>query len=155
MNWKKFILWGILVLAVVFLGIQLVPYGRQHENPPVGNEVDWGDPAERELAVTACYDCHSNETVWPWYSSIAPISWLVQSDVEEGRRILNFTEWPPRHLEREELAEVVYGGVMPPAYYTFIHAGAQLTDTQKQVLARGLQQIASRETVVVQSMPGQ
>ena len=84
MNWKKIILWGIGAL-VVFLGIQLVPYERQHENPSVTNEVGWGDPAVREVAVTACYDCHSNETVWPWYSNIAPVSRLIQNDVEEGR----------------------------------------------------------------------
>jgi hypothetical protein len=144
MDWKKIVLWGIGALVVILLGIQLVPYGRQHENPPVTNEVDWGDPAVRQVAVTACYDCHSNETVWPWYSNIAPVSWLIQRDVEEGRRRLNFSEWPPRRLEREELSEVVYEGEMPPAYYLVIHSGARLTDAQKQTLTRGLQQIAGR-----------
>jgi hypothetical protein len=144
MNWKKVAVWGLVAVLVIFLGLQLIPYGRQHDNPPVTSEVNWGDPAVRELAVAACYDCHSNETVWPWYSNIAPISWLVQRDVEEGRSIVNFSEWPPRRLEREELAEVVYEGEMPPPYYSIMHPNAQLTDAQKQTLARGLQQIAGR-----------
>lgn len=143
MNWKKILLLGIGAVVVVFLAIQLVPYGRQHQNPPVQNEVDWGDPAVRQVAVVACYDCHSNETLWPWYSSIAPVSWLVQNDVEEGRRKLNFSEWPPRRLEREELYEVIYEGEMPPSYYVIMHGDARLTEAQKQLLTRGLQQIAA------------
>jgi hypothetical protein len=143
MNWKKIILWSVIALVVVFLGIQLVPYGRDHQNPPVTNEVTWNDPAARELAVAACYDCHSNETVWPWYSNIAPVSWLVQRDVEEGRQRLNFSEWPPRRLEPGEWGEVVYEGEMPPFYYTIMHRNAKLTDAEKQVLVNGLQQITA------------
>jgi hypothetical protein len=61
MNWKKVAVWGLVAVLVIFLGLQLIPYGRQHDNPPVTSEVNWGDPAVRELAVAACYDCHSNE----------------------------------------------------------------------------------------------
>ena len=82
---KKWILRGV-VAGVVLLGlIQLVPYGRDHTNPPVTQEVKWDSPRTRELAVGACYDCHSNLTEWPWYSNVAPISWLTQKDVDEGR----------------------------------------------------------------------
>ena len=66
----------VAVLAGLFLAIQFVPYGRDHSNPPVIGEPTWNSPETRALAVRACFDCHSNETVWPWYSNIAPVSWL-------------------------------------------------------------------------------
>ena len=74
---KKIILIIIVVAVGGFLLIQLVPFGRDHTNPPVVQEPNWDSPATRELAQRACFDCHSNETVWPWYSNIAPVSWLV------------------------------------------------------------------------------
>ena len=82
----------ILLLAglVLFGLIQLVPYGRNHQNPPVVQEPTWADADTRVIAQRACFDCHSNETMWPWYTNIAPFSWLVQRDVEEGRSKLNF-----------------------------------------------------------------
>ena len=74
---------GLLVLGViVFAAIQLVPFGHDHTNPPVVAEPAWDSPETRAFAVTACFDCHSNQTVWPWYSNIAPVSWLVQRDVD-------------------------------------------------------------------------
>jgi hypothetical protein len=97
-------IWSISVLmALVFL-IQFVPYGRDHSNPAVRAEPAWDSPRTRELTVRACYDCHSNETTWPWYTNIAPISWLVQSDVERGRAELNYSD--PRYMhESSESAE--------------------------------------------------
>lgn len=88
---------GIIIIIVVglvalFLLIQLIPYGRQHTNPPVVAEPAWDSPQTRDLAVRACFDCLSNDTVWPWYSNVAPISWLVQRDIDEGRQRLNFSE---------------------------------------------------------------
>ena len=80
---------GLLLLA--FVAIQLVPYGRDHDNPAVIAEPNWDSPQTRDLFMTACGDCHSYETEWPWYSNIAPVSWLVQHDVEEGREKLNFS----------------------------------------------------------------
>ncbi len=77
----------------LFLLIQAVPYGRNHANSPNRTEPTWDSPTTRQLAVRACYDCHSNETIWPWYSNVAPVSWLVQRDVEEGRDEVNFSEW--------------------------------------------------------------
>ena len=81
------------VCVAIFLLIQLIPYGRDHTNPAVVAEPAWDLPETRALAVRACFDCHSNETIWPWYSNVAPISWLVQRDVDEGREKLNFSEW--------------------------------------------------------------
>ncbi|HEX2864506.1 MAG TPA: heme-binding domain-containing protein, partial [Deinococcales bacterium] len=84
--------WTLLALLAAFLLIQLVPYGRAHAAPAVTGEPAWPAGA-RQLAVRACFDCHSNQTVWPWYSNIAPVSWLVQHDVDEGRHWLNFSQW--------------------------------------------------------------
>lgn len=85
----------------------------------------------------ACYDCHSNQTVWPWYSNIAPVSWLVERDVNSGRRHLNFSEWeqPGRHAK--DVAEQIKEGEMPPWFYRPMHPEARLTDEEKQVLMSG------------------
>lgn len=129
----------IIVLAGGFILIQLVPYGRDHTNPPVLAEPQWDSAQTRELAQRACFDCHSNETLWPWYSNIAPVSWLVQRDVDEGREHLNFSEWGRGGGEEaDELAEVIYEGTMPPRSFLITHPEARLSDTELQVLARGL-----------------
>ena len=86
----KPLLLGAIGLAAL---IQLVPYGRSHDNPPVTAEPQWDSPETQALVKRACYDCHSNETKWPWYSNVAPVSWLVQNDVNEGREHVNLTEW--------------------------------------------------------------
>jgi hypothetical protein len=129
---------GILVLIgiVLFALIQLVPYGRSHKNPPVVQEPNW-DAQTRAIAKKACFDCHSNEVVWPWYSNIAPVSWLVQRDVDEARRKLNFSDWS-RSPETGEIAEVLQEGEMPPAQYKLMHPAARLTDAEKQTLIQGL-----------------
>ena len=102
---KKIFLWLVVGLVALFVLIQLVPYGRNHANPPVVKEPEWVSPQTRQLAKRACFDCHSNESVWPWYSNIAPVSWLVQNDVDEGRRRLNFSEWGRPIREIDEIGE--------------------------------------------------
>lgn len=126
---------GVFGLLAV---IQLVPYGRDHTNPPVMREPAWDQPATRALAVRACFDCHSNETEWPWYSQIAPVSWLVQRDVDVGRRTLNFSEWNRPYEEADEAAEEVLEGDMPPAIYLPPHPAARLSPEEKRSLADGL-----------------
>jgi hypothetical protein len=118
--------------------LQLIPYGRNHTNPPVISEPTWNSPETQMLAERACYDCHSNETKWPWYSNIAPVSWLVQRDVDEGRRALNFSDWGSSGEEGEELGEVIYRGSMPPSKYLITHPEARLSDAEKQALAQGM-----------------
>jgi hypothetical protein len=136
---KKIILIIVVVAVAGFLLIQLVPYGRDHTNPPVVQEPNWDSPATRELASRACFDCHSNETVWPWYSNIAPASWLVARDTYEARDYLNFSDWLPGDIDLEDVAEVIREGEMPPPQYKLIHAGARLTDAERQQLLQGLQ----------------
>lgn len=131
----------LLVILAAFIAIQAVPYGRDHNNPPVVREPDWNTPETRALAKRACFDCHSNETVWPWYSFVAPISWLVYSDVKEGRTELNFSDWRDGRREGEKASEIrkqIDEGEMPPLQYRLVHAEARLTVEEKRLLIEGL-----------------
>ncbi len=137
---KSIALGAVAALAAGFLLIQLVPYGRDHTNPPVTSEPAWDSPRTRELAKRACFDCHSHETTWPVYASVAPFSWLVQDHVEEGRLLLNFSTWATAPGEEShEAAEVLTEGEMPPAYYTLLHPSARLTEEETRALAAGLE----------------
>lgn len=110
----------------------------EHTNPPV--EGDITAPADvRTLLRRACYDCHSNETVWPWYAHVAPASWLLAHDVSEGRDELNFSRWaryqPARRLKKlKESAEEIAEGGMPPWYYRLMHPEARLSDPERERL---------------------
>ena len=135
----KIVLWIVVIIIVGFGLIQLVPYGRDHANPPVTREPAWNSPATKALARKACFDCHSNETVWPWYSSIAPGSWLIYRDVANGRDNLNFSEWPAAGGGglMAAAAEKVAEGEMPPLQYKLAHSGARLSDAEKKRLIAG------------------
>lgn len=140
--------WAIVVTAmgVLFVGAQVVPYGRDHANPPVVLEPAWDSPATREVARRACFDCHSNETRWPAYASIAPGSWLIRYDVTEGREEVNFSEWQRPQDEAGEVAEVVLEREMPPLTYRLLHPEARLTDAERERLAEGLDATVGRRT---------
>ncbi len=140
---------ALLILGALFLLIQVVPYGRAHVNPPVMQEPKWDSTATRDLAHTACYDCHSNETHWPAYASVAPISWLVQSDVQSGRAHLNFSEWQDPQHHADDAADEVRKGDMPQWNYTLLHAAARLSAADRTRLAEGL------EKTVAVDPPGQ
>jgi len=129
----------VVGLVVVTLAIQAVPFGRDHSNPPVTGEPDWDSARTRELMVRACFDCHSNEVEYPWYSNVAPMSWAVQLHVDEGRRKVNYSEWDVPQREADESAETVAEGEMPPGYYTLVtHNAARLTDAERSELIQGL-----------------
>jgi mono/diheme cytochrome c family protein len=133
------VLFSVIGLVVIFGLIQLIPYGHNHTNPPVVAEPQWNARQTRELTVRACFDCHSNETVWRWYTNIAPASWLIQHDVEDGRRRLNFSEWNTLQREARSAARQIERGEMPPWYYLPLHSTARLTSTETQALVNGLQ----------------
>lgn len=127
----------ILVAIVILLfAIQLVPVSRT--NPPVTGEIEI--PGEtRALLERSCYDCHSNETAWPWYSRIAPASWLVARDVARGRDELNFSEWGDYSVGRrehklEEVEEMVEIGKMPLRIYLPLHPDARLSEDERRDL---------------------
>jgi len=127
-----------LAVLIAFVVVQLVPYGRDHDNRDVSAEPAWDSPRTRELAVRACFDCHSNETRWPWYSHVAPVSWLVQHDVDEARSEMNFSEFDRPQREAHEAAHEVEEGEMPLWFYLPLHSEARLSDEEKEALIAGL-----------------
>ena len=127
----------ILTGAVALLvAVQLVPVDRS--NPVVQSDID--APADVEAILRrSCYDCHSHETVWPWYSRVAPVSWLVAHDVEEGRGHLNFSEWPvtdfeDRESELRDIADEIAKGEMPLGIYLVMHREARLSEAESRLL---------------------
>jgi hypothetical protein len=132
---KRVARWIVLAGVMLFVAIQIVPFGRDHTNPPVRKEPPWDAPETRALAARACFDCHSNQTVWPWYSQVAPISWLTWWDVVQGRKELNFSEWDRPQRETRKSASAVRKGSMPPWYYS----RAPLTPSDRQALIRGFE----------------
>lgn len=136
LRWTIRILLGLVVLFVL---AQAIPYGRNHKNPPVTAEPKWDSPRTRQLAKQACFDCHSNETTWPWYTNVAPFSWLAYNDVKGGRSSLNFSEWnKPQDTSASDIVDAVGGGSMPPWFYTPLHPKASLSAAQKAQLEAGL-----------------
>jgi mono/diheme cytochrome c family protein len=124
-------------LALV-VAIQFMPYGRAQANPPVLAEPAWDSPGTRALFMRACADCHSNETRWPWYTAVAPASWLIARDVTEGREKLNISEWGRGGQDADEAADTVREGEMPPWFYLPLHAEAALSSAERQALIAGL-----------------
>jgi uncharacterized membrane protein len=127
---------GAAAAITVAALIQLVPVKR--DNPPVRTEVT----APREVKAVlerSCYDCHSNRTVWPWYSHVAPVSWLVASDVHKGRHEVNFTDWPffdqddQDHI-LEHIVKQMEHRAMPLSNYLLMHPKARLTDEERRML---------------------
>jgi len=130
---------GTLIVAGVLLGgAQCVRFART--NPPV--QGDLAAPAEvQRILRNACYDCHSNQTIWPWYSVVAPASWLVHHEVDGGRRRLNFSDWadyasdPDTAAQKlSEIAKFVANGDMGPWYYRLLHPKARLTAAQRDLV---------------------
>ena len=125
------------VALVVAVLIQFLPFGRNHSNLRTTREPSWNSAATRALFRRACFDCHSGETVWPWYANVAPVSWLVQRDVDGGRRHLNFTQWDQPQRHAKDVRTQVRQGEMPPWFYLPMHPEARLTELEKQALMDG------------------
>lgn len=126
---------GLIGAAAVALGIQFIPVSR--DNPPVVKELVWDSPKTRALAQRACFDCHSNEVRWPWYSHVAPVSWLICKDVKDAREMLNFSAITAED-EFDVVAKRINKGVMPPKKYLALHAEANLSDAEKTEFLAGL-----------------
>jgi heme-binding protein len=139
--------WSVIGLCVGFIAIQFVPVNRT--NPSVG--ADLVAPTEVvSILRRACYDCHSNETAWPWYSRIAPVSWLIAHDVNEGRAALNFSTWNRLNTEKQadamhESWEEVAEGKMPTWYYVAVHPEARLSAADKSALRAWALSVQSNE----------
>ena len=133
---KRLLAWLGLALLVALVVLQFFP--AQRTNPRVQIEID----APEQVATIlqrACYDCHSNETRWPWYSYVAPASWYVVDHVRAARADLNFSEWPAFDYQLQELAlddirEQLVTGEMPLTSYTLLHPSARLTEEERRIL---------------------
>jgi hypothetical protein len=133
---KKILLYIVIGGLVLFGLIQLVPIDRT--NPPTTLEPKWSTPEARTLVKEHCFQCHSNETEWPWYSYIAPASWLIKWDVVNARDQFNFSEWDRSPGELNEMTRVIERGSMPPLQYTLFHPNSKLDAQQKQTLIDAL-----------------
>jgi hypothetical protein len=129
--------WSVLA-AVGILAIQLLPVERG--NFPVKGDLD-APPSIKGDLRNGCYDCHSNHTRWPWYGAIAPVSWWIAHNVNEGRRRLNFSDWDAYASDPEtashkldEIAEFVSNGKMAPRAYLMMHPGARLSADQRAAI---------------------
>lgn len=122
----------LIAIGLILIGIQFIPVDRS--NPRVTQEID-APPGVLSILKTSCYDCHSNETSWPWYSYIAPVSFLVAGDVEKGRKRINFSEWDKYDEKKKEkkmgaMIEAVEAGGMPLPKYLITHPDAEM-DSEK------------------------
>ena len=139
----KFIISGTLVMFGV---IQLIPV--EHSNPPIESEISTS-PEVRSILHRACYDCHSNETKWPWYSKVAPVSWLIAADVHEGRKELNFSTWGKYNPEQrtkklKESWEEIVENEMPPWSYLLMHKSAVLSAEERVILHKWIVDLTVR-----------
>jgi len=143
------------IIGILFLLLQFIRPDRT--NPEFAPATELHVVAEvptpvSSLLRTACYDCHSNETAWPWYAHVAPSSWYVTRHVDAGRRHLNFSTWglyPPSKADHklEEIIEMVEEGEMPLASYLPLHAEAKLSDVDRQAIIEWAQQLRTETDV--------
>jgi len=137
---KKF----TLIIIVVFIGIQFIPVTQ--ENPKIVAEPKWDSKKTKEYFTRACADCHSHETKWPWYSKIAPMSWLIAYDVKEGREHFNVSMWGvQKKNDGDEAYEEFKEGEMPLWFYVLAHPEAKFSDEEKKEFAKGLLDTFGRE----------
>ena len=133
---KRWLTRAGVILVLALITIQFVPI--EQTNPLV--ESDVAVPAELKVVLRrSCYDCHSNETRWPWYARVAPVSWLIANDVKEGRREVNFSVWNQfagsrRARKFKEIVEQVEGNKMPQWYYVLVHPEAKLSAGDKEMI---------------------
>lgn len=143
---KKFLRYAAIAIVVILVLIQFIPIDRT--NPPVTQEVQWDSPDTQALAQRACFDCHSNETVWPWYGYIAPSSLLLANHIEEGRQHLNFSEWDQPNEDIDHIVRQIEEGDMPLPGYVLMHGTANLSEAEQQTLITGLQATLAQDPPV-------
>lgn len=130
---KKWALSAAIVVGAALIAGQFIPVDR--DNPPVESDIS-AEPEVKTILRRACYDCHSNETAWPWYSRIAPVSWLIVNEVREGREELNFSTWNRYSTQQQvkklkESWEKVVEGEMPPWFYLAVHRDVRLSAEER------------------------
>ena len=127
-----------LSAGIALVLIQFIPSSFSRTNPPVTCEPAWDSPATRATFMKACGDCHSNESVFPWYSRIAPASWLLEKDIRDGTKHFNISEWDKGTRGGNDAAEEVQKGSMPIGPYLLMHPEANLNAAEKKVFVEGL-----------------
>ncbi len=136
---------SFFTIVLLFIAIQAIPYGRGHANPPITSEPQWDSESTWQISVRACFDCHSNRTNWPWYSNIAPVSWVIQHDVDEGRGKMNFSEWERSQRDARDAGKDVREGKMPLWYYLAARPEARLSPQEARDFAAGLDATIGRK----------
>ena len=137
---RKRVFWALIGGAAgIFLLIQLIPFGHNRTNPPTVSEPRWSSLQARAAVKEHCFQCHSNETQWTWYSNIAPGSWLIAFDVIAGRGNFNFSDWQRKPGELNEMVGAIQEGEMPPIQDWIVHPSARMNAQQKQDLIQALQ----------------
>ena len=126
----------IILVVLALIGIQFIEVDRS--NPPVTGDLQ-ASVEVKNILKTACYDCHSNETKWPWYSKVAPVSFLISNHVIEGREHLNFSSWGTMYIQKQkeykkEIWEEIEKDEMPISNYTWLHPNANLTLDQRRLI---------------------
>ncbi len=132
----------VLAVCLGLAGIQLIPVERRNPPEDPSHTIYAAESVPGEVKAVlqgSCNDCHSNQTRWPWYSYVAPVSWMVSHDVHEGRKQMNFSEWSTytekrRDQKLEEICEQVTNGDMPDGKYALIHRSARPTQEQRDAV---------------------
>jgi hypothetical protein len=145
---------ALQVLLVVLIIVQFFRIDKT--NPPIKPEMDFinitkPSPEVAQILKTSCYDCHSHESVYPWYTNVAPVSWWIKSHINDARRHLNFSEWGNYSSKKadhklEECVEMTEEGEMPLASYTLIHSNATLSKQQQQALVTWFKSLRTYES---------
>lgn len=152
MKQKKFWKWmGIVFLALILL-IQLMPGKLPEVRSDNPNDLLTNNNLNDTIAAilkSSCYDCHSMETRYPWYSNVAPVKWLVAYDTREGREALNFSEWETMSIRAKmkalsEIGEEVESKKMPMPVYLLTHGDARLSDSDRHKIYRWAEQFSNQ-----------
>jgi len=145
--YKKIFRATAIILGIVFIALQFVPSSFSRVNPPVTGEPTWDSPETRATFFKACADCHSNETRFPWYSRIAPVSWLLEKDIQQGRKHFNISEWDKSERGGDDAVEEVQKGAMPIGPYLLMHPETNFNLTEKRAFVEGLKKTFDGDSI--------
>ena len=154
----KFVKAVLLSVGLAFVVIQLVP-AAQVTNPPANGTLT-APPEVEQTLERSCFDCHSNQTQWPWYAKVAPLSWLVAHDVELGRKEINFSEWGEyypgtRKRKLEWMRRALHEEAMPPWQYRLMHPSSRMSQSDCDLLTRWIDgELANAESQPIKATKG-
>ena len=146
-----------IIIGVVILIVSIQFFRIDKSNPASDPKVDFFIVEEvpedvQAIIKTSCFDCHSNNAVYPWYTNVAPVSWWVKQHIDEGRDELNFSEWGTYSIKRklhklEEIEELIEEGEMPLNTYLWVHGEAKLTEQQQKKLINWTKEVRTGEQI--------